>query len=273
MLPDDLHQLRAALGAAIDERDDLHPLRERVEQAAEACVIFRETKQHDDEDASPVGCCKIGGLPDLPDALQWPTHEGKGLPFVAQLDLSTLPRWQDCPLPTSGYLWLFALVNDDHYPPLTAVLFAEATAGDLKRRALPEAMHGDWSDYTLYDAAEVAGEVSLSIDLEQTLGDDYDDDEVFDALHELIDTFNTSDRYDGSQPAGQMLGTMNFPDETPAGLAEMFGKDGDDWMSLVEVQSVGSMMWSDMGILSFCIRRSQLEQRDFSDVFSCVLSS
>src|SRR5207237_7059928 len=37
------------------------------------------------------GASRVGGLPDLPPGVEWPRHDGKRLPFVAQLDLSEFP--------------------------------------------------------------------------------------------------------------------------------------------------------------------------------------
>ena len=49
-------------------------------------------------------------------------------------------------------------------------------------------------------------------------------------------------------------------------------REGDDWMNLLEVQSVGSMMWSDCGMLNIMIRRSDLGRRDFSRLYAGVYS-
>ncbi len=51
---------------------------------------------------------KIGGLPNLPDALAWPQWKGKSLAFLCQLDLADLPSAPGLPeLPRTGCLYFF----------------------------------------------------------------------------------------------------------------------------------------------------------------------
>ena len=41
-------------------------------------------------DALDLGLSRLEWLPDLPDGLEWPQHEGKAMDFVAQINLSDL---------------------------------------------------------------------------------------------------------------------------------------------------------------------------------------
>ncbi|MCU0654733.1 MAG: YwqG family protein [Polyangiaceae bacterium] len=66
--------------------------------------LFEEVE----EDETPVGATKIGGLPDLPAGTSWPEIEGMALSFLAQIrlaDLRGLPGAED--LPESGLLVFF----------------------------------------------------------------------------------------------------------------------------------------------------------------------
>jgi hypothetical protein len=61
-----------------------------------------------EEDDSPVGVSKIGGLPDLPPGVLWPQIEGKAISFLAQIRLSDLRGMPGAEtLPDSGLLAFF----------------------------------------------------------------------------------------------------------------------------------------------------------------------
>jgi uncharacterized protein YwqG len=50
---------------------------------------------------------RLGGKPNLPKELAWPTWRKEPLAFVAQLDLATLPEVPGLPLPRTGSLSFF----------------------------------------------------------------------------------------------------------------------------------------------------------------------
>jgi uncharacterized protein YwqG len=54
-----------------------------------------------------LGASRFGGMPDLPAGFRWPIFQGLPLLFVAQFDLSTLPRAAASCLPASGWLVFF----------------------------------------------------------------------------------------------------------------------------------------------------------------------
>jgi hypothetical protein len=55
-----------------------------------------------------VGGSRIGGSPDLPEDVEWPTWDGDALPFVAQLALADVHAVDPSSLlPADGYLWFF----------------------------------------------------------------------------------------------------------------------------------------------------------------------
>jgi hypothetical protein len=55
-----------------------------------------------------AGESRIGGIPDLPDSLPWPTDPrlGRNLTFLLQIDLAALPAFPGNPLPGEGMLYL-----------------------------------------------------------------------------------------------------------------------------------------------------------------------
>ncbi len=60
------------------------------------------------EQSLAVGASKIGGLPDLPPGIDWPTWKGLPLAFVVQLNLPEVSRYDTNKLlPSTGTLYFF----------------------------------------------------------------------------------------------------------------------------------------------------------------------
>ena len=59
-------------------------------------------------DETPIGCSKVGGLPDLPPDFIWPETEEGALPYLAQIRLEEVGAFDfDGDLPHSGMLTFF----------------------------------------------------------------------------------------------------------------------------------------------------------------------
>lgn len=93
------------LESAIDEAG-MHHLSEEILNAALPSVrwVSQPVKS---EDIAEVGSSKLGGEPDLDPTVSWPIHNGRPLEFVAQLNLSQIPRIETNPLPVDGILTFF----------------------------------------------------------------------------------------------------------------------------------------------------------------------
>jgi uncharacterized protein YwqG len=46
------------------------------------------------EEAIEIGASKLGGLPDLPDISEWPHRDGAPLSFIAQINVTALPKFE-----------------------------------------------------------------------------------------------------------------------------------------------------------------------------------
>ena len=57
-------------------------IREIVENHKTPCVVGSISAL----DASPIGCSKKGGFPDVDDDFEWPSYQGKHLSFIAQIE-------------------------------------------------------------------------------------------------------------------------------------------------------------------------------------------
>ncbi|CAM4426848.1 YwqG family protein [Paenibacillus tarimensis] len=76
--------------------------------------IFTSAKLHlqpEQEDNAPVGVTKVGGRPDLPEDFEWPRWKKYNLSFIAQVNLSEMPKAQASPLPCGGLLSFFYAVE------------------------------------------------------------------------------------------------------------------------------------------------------------------
>ena len=87
----------------------------REQYAREAVYAFRAYPPH----REPHGRSKVGGIPDLPEALQWPRAPGHAnhvkadlpLHFLAQIDVADLP-WRPDGFPDAGMLLFFGRFDD-----------------------------------------------------------------------------------------------------------------------------------------------------------------
>jgi Domain of unknown function (DUF1963) len=87
---------------------------QRLKDRREPAIWFRHV-------AKSVSKSRVGGLPTLPNGIEWPVHLETEAPlhFLAQIDLSTLPATplpgcrNQARLPREGILYFFADFDDD----------------------------------------------------------------------------------------------------------------------------------------------------------------
>lgn len=87
----------------------------------------------------PVGASKLGGLPDLPADVKWPTHDDEPLAFLGQFHFVELSRSVVCrELPAAGWLSVFCAYSgdgDDDFPKGTWRLLHFPAVAKLARAA------------------------------------------------------------------------------------------------------------------------------------------
>jgi hypothetical protein len=209
-----------------------------------------------------IGASRVGGVPDLPPGVAWPTYDGKPVTFVAQIDLSELPREVGALLPAEG--WLYAFYDIDASVPAETgqVIYYRGERASLRRADWPAgAAH---PDDPRNKTGPVVHEVApVSFRVRGTAAD-----EKARALRAQRDAGQETAR-----DAGHLLGEPGAIDETAGDIADYLDRSGDDWVNLLTVNSIGSMCWSDAGYLNFVIRRSDLLRGDFSKVCASFWSS
>lgn len=139
--------LAAALGARL-RANGLARVVDDVLALAQPAIRLSLTRV-DEEPTLPLGASRIGGAPDLPADVEWPTTDnGQPLPFIAQIrlaDIATLDQEGD--LPHDGLLSFFYAVNDaggglriEDDATAWCVLWTRDDAAPLARRPSPAAL-------------------------------------------------------------------------------------------------------------------------------------
>ena len=258
-----------------------------------------------DEASLPAGASKIGGRPDLPAGVPWPSwHEP--MAFIAQFDLAAVaPYDREDALPASGLLSFFyetdgeplyaamwglpedtgphEYVNVD-VSPSWRVLYHEDDPATFVRRDIPAGLN----DAVRFPACAVhfAAEVTLP---------DVDGPEVRPlrlseaergALIELEAEVNHGTWEDGGYHLlGYPFNLGGFPlvecdvaarrvpsgwvEATPERRRRIEDEATRRWRLLLQVSSseAAAMDWARGGVLYYCIEREALRVRDFSRVW------
>lgn len=268
---------------------DLAEHADAVLAAAEPYVHLQSPDEAGDEDKLPIGASRFGFVPDLPPGVDWPTFEGKKLMFIAQIDLSAMPRWEGSALPADGWLYVFALFPDQQSKETPwrwrGVVFHHKCARELLVRAEKPAVEDLWvlgnTNQSTEDLLPLSGKLSLTVNPAR-LGE-----EASDAAYELEEFYEShfprhTESNEPMQTDGFLLGNPVDIDGTAAQMVADLAKSGvdptaqqlasepngpaEDWISLLTVYSHGSFEWGDCGILYFLIRPGDLAKADFSRV-------
>lgn len=243
---------------------------------------------------STSGMSKLGGLPVADAALAWPSWQGKPMSFLGQIDLAAIPRDEvSSLLPQQGVLYFFydqqqgtwgfdpkdrgswkviyrdsASAANRVPPPPGLVKEAVFKERPLTFRRID--VYPDWQD-------ERIAALKLT-------------DPQFDAYIDL-----TSSSYE-DQPAHQMLGypapiqgnDMDLESQLASNGVYMGDATGyhspqakalesgrSDWVLLLQLDSddAAGMMWGDVGRLYFWIRKSDLVNRNFDNVWMILQCS
>jgi uncharacterized protein YwqG len=252
----------------------------------------------------PVGVSKLGGCPDVPLALAWPTWKTGPLAFVAQINLSEVPK--NNLLPNKGVLSFFYDMEQsawgfdpNHregfrtwYFPDTSVLVRRSdplrpvSHGMLRR--LQAVVSSKPARASAFNSCRLSFDSFLSLPESASAS-------VADLLLELEDEeiySNFLEAYIGPAPQHQLLGlphpvqgemelecqlvTNGLYTGDPTGYKDPRRKTLEpgaaDWTLLLQVDSDDNagMMWGDLGMLYFWIRRQDLATSSFDRVWAIL---
>lgn len=236
-----------------------------------------------DLDAAPTGS-RLGGLPELPPDVDWPTHHGEPLSLVAHLDLAELAPYAAADLPGAGTLSFFYDVDsqpwgfDPDDRGASAVLYTPSATLVEERDPPPEMLpEGVLRSVALRPVAELTAVPWESSDVEAT-GLSWDD-----ALDRVASVPGPGLERIPGEPAHRLLG---HPDPIQGDMQRecqlvsagiYYGDataDDDprtpeleagatDWRLLLQVdsQEAADMQWGDGGRIYFWIRHADLVER------------
>jgi uncharacterized protein YwqG len=133
-----LKELREALA-----KEGLDPkFADVIESQAQPCLRFDAIPTGESE--LPPGCSKLGGSPDLPRGVSWPSDDERLLDFLCQIDLQDLKPYPFCKvLPSEGHLYFFlnAGKQPEGFDPYDTrnwqVIFHPGPSDELENRVRP----------------------------------------------------------------------------------------------------------------------------------------
>ncbi|WP_324679164.1 YwqG family protein [Hymenobacter sp. GOD-10R] len=251
----------------------------------------------------PLGASRLGGVPDLPAAVGWPTWQGRSLSFLVQLNLAELAIYPAAAvLPSAGWLSFFYDAQEQPwgYDPANrgrAVVQYHGPDAVLAPRLLPADL--SLEDYTAFP------EVALSFAAEMTFPNPWEDEvgiteeELSEEQHEgywrllhrhgdgTSRLLGNPDVIQNPMRAQCALVTRGLYHGSTQGLQETQQKLGisdeqveelkqaatTEWELLLQLDSheaEANMMWEDLGRLYFWIPREALAQRDFGAVWQVL---
>jgi uncharacterized protein YwqG len=246
----------------------------------------------------PIGLSRLGGMPDLPAEIAWPTWEGRSLSFLGQINLANVAPYDAAtPLPATGLLSFFydALEQPWGYDPAhrggAQVLYHEA-ASSLMPRPFPADLTAE--EFTIFSASH------LMFAPEMTLPDPWDE-EIAIANEELtaeqLQAYSNLLLFGNGDGTSRLLGNpdrLQSPMRVECSLVTQGHKSSSaaaneqarqalgitdahvsDWKLLLQLDSheeEAGMMWGDMGRLYFWIKTTDLERQDFSQAWVILQS-
>ncbi|KOS28178.1 cytoplasmic protein [Bacillus anthracis] len=214
------------------------------------------------EETVAIGSSKMGGIPDLPCAFEYPMHKGSPLQFIAQFNLNDLQNiGMNHALPKTGMLYFFTVGNyfEEDVNPTGAgrVLYYDVPVEQLRRADELQ---------TNYNQCAITFELTYKLP-ELFIEDEADSDRFLQLLEELI-----PDNYDNHQMFGEpfsvqdevLYETGQYMDIDPQQMTLLFQIDSDTKNC--------NIMWGDFGVVYFFIGNEDLLNLRFENS-CCVLQT
>lgn len=234
-----------------------------------------------------IGATKLGGLPDLPPGVAWPSFRGVPQSFIVQIDLADVAGLAGTDvLPPSGLLSVFfdaeqTWGSEPEDRGAWKVMYTEA-GRPLERTPFP----AELPEHARFNASALRPEVELTLAAYDAVevgvaGIDVDDRGVsalFDDVHDAAPGGEHIHRLLG-HPEPVQGGRMALDahltasgDRGDGASAKQARAAAASWRLLLQIDSDdhAGMMWGDSGRIYFWIRREDLARRDFDGVW-CIL--
>jgi hypothetical protein len=229
-----------------------------------------------------VGGCRIGGLPDLPQGVEWPRLStyaqtdappvalpGTPLSFLLQVNLTEIAfADQEQLLPKSGMLYFFfdGGIGDDD---VAAVLFTQGT--QLRRATVPPGLPAD----QLYRGFNLVPNLEWTVSSPYDLGLS-DHLELWDELEDRVAAAQGYERpttYGRGYAVHRLLGHAQFIQACGMGERErlLLQVSSDAGLSRYGYPESGiGATWHDCGRIYYLIEKESLKSHRFAEVFVTV---
>lgn len=208
---------------------------------------------------------KFGGLPVVPPKFEWPTDNGKPIPFLLQIDFSEInPKGELKIFPQSGLLYAFLeeIVDEDYdLRHIKRILFFD-TAENLVTANEPRDLNIKYK------------EIFVSPYFFKTYPDIQDCDEALDICcarpHGGMDDAYHSLCWETREY--HLMG--GWPSHVQDGgfMKDCRESEDDNWLLLLQIKSEyskdgeGDFMWGDSGVIYIYIREKDLIARNFDNI-------
>lgn len=244
------------------------------------------------ENSLPLGTSKIGGHPDLPPELEWPTWLKGPLSFIAQFNMGEVSKYDiEKILPPTRILYFFydAEQSTWGFDPddrgSWRVLYFNGDISNLNRTPFPAYLHeeGMYISCVLNFSSEITLPPWLSIYVEK-LKLSSEESETYSELETEV-----LNLYDESDIRNRLLGHPDIIQNEmqlecqlvsdglycgdPGGYKDPRRKQleagAEDWRLLLQIDSIedARMMWGDSGRIYYWIRKQDMEKLSFENVW------
>ena len=254
------------------------------------------------EEQFECGKSKIGGKPDTPDEFIWPYYSGKvsvsndvknrPLSFLAQINLSDVAKYDaEGILPHSGILSFFYELSTmtwgfDPADQGSAKVFYFPDIEVLSRASFPDDMEDDSKLPEL--AISFSEQISLPGYDESSFKDEVDWDDYDDCITEAgyeADEMGDRTKLLGytdviqspmqeeceSVTRGYRMGNSEDYDNIPENIKLDILKKADEWILLFQMGTIENddfeLMFGDCGHIYFWIKKSDLKERKFENIW------
>lgn len=263
------------------EAFELKPFRDAMLKQAEMSVRLRLS-----EDRSDLAKSKFGGVPDLPEGLEWPcTASGTPLSFLAQVDLSELGA--TCAGGIFGGAGLLSFFYEAGEQPWgfdpehrdNWKVFHFSSAERMRKLKPPTALPRDcvfdsckisFEDELTFAEGESVSELKMTDDEESRYFEmcaEWYGDEMFHRLLGHPQLIQGDWRLESQLASNGIYVGEPCSDKADA-IKELKG-GADKWKLLLQVDSdeMTGMQWGDVGRLYFCIEEQKLANADLSNIW------
>ncbi|PZO37748.1 MAG: DUF1963 domain-containing protein [Pseudanabaena frigida] len=277
------------------DKHDLGMFADLIEAAIQPAIHLSKV----DSQESAIGASRIGGLPDVPADFQWVLWQNRPLSFLAQIDCADLQGFDSAKyLPNSGMLYFFydEIEQPWGFDPSdrgsSAIIYHPSTE-NLIPSSLPEGADIDsgwlFTSYALKfrEVLSLPSYDSLAFEqmsIPQDRIDDYvnlieDMKELIAANEPMHQMLGHSSNIQGDMQLECQLTSHGIHCDDASGYNSPIAKDqaagASDWLLLLQLDSDDDveMMWGDVGMLYFWIRKSSLQSKRFDEAWTILQCS